>query len=86
MNATQVKFKRCVTLKDCQNDPRLSVGVCYESDDGSDTGGFYSCCLKAGYRTIDNDQHIIYAASVKELCSEINNARLWEDDPELSMS
>jgi hypothetical protein len=76
------RFKKCKTLVDCNNDPRISAKVYWEIDSGWSRGGFYGTILKEGWRTADNNQHVIHAATVTELCEAINNSRTWDDDPD----
>lgn len=76
-------MKKCRTMKDLQNCPWLVGRPGAKVDEEPNEEFNYSACLIAGRRTSDNDQHIIHAMSVKELCDEVNFSREWLDDPDL---
>ena len=76
----EIKFKKVRTLKDIQNDPRVSA-IDIEYDNGEKS---YWCYLKAGWQDSCNPTcHTIHEWRIKEVCYYVNNAIPFPDDPEL---
>lgn len=80
-------MKKAKTRKDIENHPLLERDVCgnvnfeKEYDNGYVSYWGY---LKAGYRISDNDQHTIHEDTIADFCKQLNNARVWKDDPDLN--
>jgi hypothetical protein len=84
------KIKKARTIKDIQNHPLMvktntgSAQFWTEEDSDEDRGFSYWGFIISGYQVYGNEQHTIHEPTIERFCSVLNEAEVWEDDPELN--
>jgi len=75
------KYKKCRTLSDIQNDPRVSE---IHSEIGNEGQNSWWCYLRAGWQLGSNlTCHTSHEDTIRAICDDVNGAIPFPDDPEL---